>query len=60
MVTFGGTALVAGGAGGGGGSGQFLPITGRPGEATPTARTDTVSTSGQPGANTQPLLHRTL
>ncbi len=55
VVTFGGTVLVAGGAGGGGGSGQFLPITGRPGEATPTARTDTVSTSGQPGANTQPL-----
>ncbi len=52
VIRFGDTTLVAGGAGGGGGSGQFAALYGRPGEATPTARTDTNSTTGQTGAYT--------
>ncbi|TFB77325.1 fibronectin type III domain-containing protein [Cryobacterium glaciale] len=55
VVTYGAVTLVAGGAGGGGGSGQFAPTLGRQAEAAPTARTDTTSTNGQPGLNTESI-----
>ncbi|MCU1415560.1 MAG: fibronectin type protein [Microbacteriaceae bacterium] len=49
VITTGGTTIVAAGSGGGGGSGQYFPLDGRAPYSTFSARTDAVSTNGQPG-----------